>query len=359
MSEQQCELSRIYQLSHLGLPSQLFITALLAELHCLLPSYSNSYIWLDNHGRISRFFDESDNLQFGQAFNDHAYADLLRSLEGWLLNLSDISESQDYFFEDPALSSIFQDLMLPCGYLNSLFLPVRSERDGRSIGVMILHRKYRGQQFTSPEKALCQSVLPWLRYGLNHAGSRSSAFADGWQQGLLVIDRHARLQHATNRGKKLLSLAFSHQTYQHHLPILDSLQSITDIDNFIKQLFKDDQKRDNHSDTMLCINSTWGTFCLTGFLIHDCEGQRASQIGINIRWQVPFLLKLFHNVPSLDLTSRQQSVALFYASGYPAKVIADKLELSIFTIKEHIHNIFERLQVRSRSELIEKLLCSP
>lgn len=359
MSEQQYELSKIYQLSGLGLPSQLFITVLLAELHRLLPSYSNSYIWLDNHGRISHFFDECHNLQFCQAFNNRAYADLLRSLNRWLLNLSDISESQDYFFEDPALSSIFQDLMLPSGYLNSLFLPLRSERDGRCIGVMMLHRKYRDQQFTSQEKALCQSVLPLLSYGLNHAGRRSSAFTDGWQQGLLIIDRQARLQHASNSGKKLLSLALSHQTYQHHLPILDSLQGIIDIDNLIKQLFKDDQKRANHSDTMLYIDSAWGTFCLTGFLIHDCEGQRATQIGINIRWQVPFMLKLFHGIPNLDLTPRQQSVALFYASGYPAKVMADKLELSIYTVKEHIHNLFERLQVRSRSELIEKILCSP
>lgn len=359
MSEQQIEVSRIYQLSHLGLPSQLFITVLLAELHRLLPSYSNSYIWMNDHGQISHFFDECHNLQFGAAFNDPVHADLVESLSSWLMKLSDISESQDYFFEDPALSSIFNELMLPSGYLNSLFLPVRSGRDGRCIGVMMLHRKHRGQQFTSQEKALCQSVLPLLIYGLNHAGSRSSAFTDGWQQGLLIIDRHARLQHASNRGKILLSLALSHQPYQHHLPILANLQYITDIDNLIKQLFKDDQKRDSHNDMMLYIDSAWGSFCLTGFLIHDCEGQRAPQIGINIRWQVPFLLKLFHAIPNLNLTLRQQSVALFYASGCPTKVMACKLELSIYTVKEHIRNIFERLQVRSRAELIEKLLCTP
>lgn len=357
MLNQQGELSRIYQLSHLGLSEKLFVTVLLAELHTLLPSYSNSYIWLDNHGRISDFFDECHNLKFGKHFNERANTDLIKALNKWLMNHNGISESRDH--EDPALSRIFQKLMLPAGYLNSLFLPVHSSHGGRCIAVLMLHRKQRSQQFTIEEKSLCQSLLPFLRYGLNHTASPPLAVTDGWQQGLLIIDKSARLQHASSCGKKLLSLALCHQVDHKHLPLIDCLQKVTDIDDWIKQLFNENRKPANQNDTMLSLESVWGTFCLTGFLINDCQGQRAEQIGINIRWQVPFLLKLFYAIPKLDLTPRQQSVALFYASGCPTKVMADKLELSIYTVKEHIHNIFERLQLRSRSELIEELLCHP
>lgn len=359
MADQQGELSRIYQLSHLGLPGQLFVTVLLAELHRLLPSYSNSFLWLNHRGQLSHFFDERRNLQFGLVFNNPSDAGLLPALNQWLANLSDISESQDYFFEDPALSAIFQTLMLPAGYINSLFLPVRALQDDRYIGVMMLHRKQRRQHFTPQEKALCQAVVPYLIYGLNHASSRPLAVTDGWQQGFLVIDKNARLQHACNEGKKLLSLALQPHSNQQYLPAFNSLHGFVGIDNLIRQLFSKQQKLSDHHETTLYAYSAWGAFSLTGFLIHDCDGQRAPQIGINIRWQVPFLLKLFHGIPSLDLTPRQQAVALFYAAGYPTKVMADKLELSLYTVKEHIRNIFERLHIQSRSDLIEKLLCQP
>lgn len=356
MADQHGELSRIYQLSHLGLPCQLFISVLLAELHRLLPSYSNSFVWLNNNGHISHFFDERHNLQFSLAFRDSDNSKLINSLEEWLINLSDISESQDYFYEDTDLITLYQKMILPVGYINSLLLPIRSHSDGRCIGAMMLHRKHRRNQFTSQEKSLCRSVVPLLLNGLNNASSRSLSVIDGWQQGLLVIDKNARLQQACNDGKKLLSMAMC-PISQEPLMLHSNLQGLAGINNLVNKLFKDRSNQLNYDDARLEAHSAWGTFCFTAFLIHDFQGNRSPQIGVNIRWQVPFLLKLFHGIPHLDLTPRQQAVALLYSAGYPIKVMADKLELSIYTVKEHISNIFTRLQIRSRSELIEKLLC--
>lgn len=357
VNEQQGELLRIYQLSHLGLPSQLFVTVLLAELHRLLPSYSNSFVWSDNQGQISHIFDERHNLQFSYALHETENISLITDLNHWLINLGDVSESQDYLNEEPAITEIFKRLMLPLRYINSMFLPVRTANDGHCLGILILHRKKRRQHFTSQEKALCLSVLPLIEFGLKNASSKSLAVIDGWHQGLLVVDRHAYLQHACHEGKKLLSLALQQRTNQKKLPLLNNLQSFSGINDLIDQLLKGrDNLVDDH-EAVLQTFSAWGEFRLTGFLIHDYQGQRSPNIGINICWQVPFLLKLFRGIPKLDLTPRQQTVALFYAAGYPTKIMADKLELSLYTVKEHIHNIFERLQIRSRSELIEQLIC--
>lgn len=357
MNEQQRELSRIYQLSRLGFPRKLFIMTFLGELHRLLPSYSNSFVWLDDYNQLSHFFDERNNLQLSYALNEIENINLKNGINHWLMQLTDISESQDYFDEDPVLAIIFQRLLLPIRYLNCLFLPVRTANDEQCLGVLILNRKQRRHHFTTHEKALCQLVLPSLQYGLQHASSQSLAVTDGWHQGLLVVDQDARLHHACFEGKKLLSLAMQTRNNQTKTSIMDDRQIFAGIQHLIRQLQKTKEKQSLKHDTVMQTTSAWGEFRLTAFLIHDCEGQRSPQIGINICWQVPLLLRLFHSIPSLDLTPRQQDVALFYAAGYPTKIMADKLDLSLYTIKEHIRNIFDRLQIRSRSELIERLIC--
>jgi DNA-binding NarL/FixJ family response regulator len=52
------------------------------------------------------------------------------------------------------------------------------------------------------------------------------------------------------------------------------------------------------------------------------------------------------------LTKREQQVASLVYSGLPNKIIAQKLNLSEGTVKQHIHRIFQKLGVRNRSGLI-------
>ena len=61
--------------------------------------------------------------------------------------------------------------------------------------------------------------------------------------------------------------------------------------------------------------------------------------------------------PGLDLTRltpRQREVALLVASGMSNKDIARALELSVATVKDHVHAILARLDLTSRAALIAK-----
>jgi DNA-binding NarL/FixJ family response regulator len=107
----------------------------------------------------------------------------------------------------------------------------------------------------------------------------------------------------------------------------------------------------------LVVRSAWGSFEISGYPVIDALGQRAPQVYLHICWQVPFALKLFHQIPHLGLTHRQEVIALLYATGEPTKAIASQLGLSLYTIKEHVHNIFDRLGIHSRAELIEYTIC--
>jgi NarL family two-component system response regulator LiaR len=56
--------------------------------------------------------------------------------------------------------------------------------------------------------------------------------------------------------------------------------------------------------------------------------------------------------PGFDLTEREQEVLNLVVQGHSNQQIADKLVISITTVKAHISNILSKLQVSSRAEAI-------
>lgn len=61
-----------------------------------------------------------------------------------------------------------------------------------------------------------------------------------------------------------------------------------------------------------------------------------------------------NDAPS-DLTERELEILDLLAQGYRNKQIAEKLFLSPHTIRTHIYNIYEKLQVNNRVEAVNKL----
>lgn len=59
-----------------------------------------------------------------------------------------------------------------------------------------------------------------------------------------------------------------------------------------------------------------------------------------------------NNLPLL--TDREEEIILHLSKGYRYKEIADKLFISLDTVRSHIRNIYEKLQVRSRTEAVLK-----
>jgi DNA-binding NarL/FixJ family response regulator len=54
------------------------------------------------------------------------------------------------------------------------------------------------------------------------------------------------------------------------------------------------------------------------------------------------------------LTDRETEVLDYLAGGYANKEIADKLALTVPTVRSHLRNIYEKLHVRSRTEAVAK-----
>ena len=65
------------------------------------------------------------------------------------------------------------------------------------------------------------------------------------------------------------------------------------------------------------------------------------------------LVTVLPAAPALDgLTKRQRQVAELIIEGLSNRAIADRLGVSLFTVKDHVHAILKRLELPSRAALI-------
>jgi DNA-binding NarL/FixJ family response regulator len=56
------------------------------------------------------------------------------------------------------------------------------------------------------------------------------------------------------------------------------------------------------------------------------------------------------------LSKREDEILIYLSKGYRYKEISDELFISVETVRTHIRNIYEKLQVRSRTEAVIKYL---
>jgi DNA-binding NarL/FixJ family response regulator len=73
------------------------------------------------------------------------------------------------------------------------------------------------------------------------------------------------------------------------------------------------------------------------------------------------IVQYFHHQPSRvgteqPLSTREREVLELLSKGLPYKEIADLLGVNIETVRKHCHNIYEKLQVSSRTEAVVKFL---
>jgi DNA-binding NarL/FixJ family response regulator len=72
------------------------------------------------------------------------------------------------------------------------------------------------------------------------------------------------------------------------------------------------------------------------------------------------VVKYFHQVPPVDelasLSKREEEVLQHLSQGYLYKEIADRLSISIDTVRKHLNNIYGKLHVHSRTDAVVKYL---
>lgn len=69
-----------------------------------------------------------------------------------------------------------------------------------------------------------------------------------------------------------------------------------------------------------------------------------------------FARPVFHSVPSVSLTPREEEILNYLSKGFLYKEIASELFISIETVRTHVRKIYQKLQVRTRTEALLKCI---
>ncbi|WP_295123079.1 response regulator transcription factor [uncultured Chitinophaga sp.] len=86
--------------------------------------------------------------------------------------------------------------------------------------------------------------------------------------------------------------------------------------------------------------------------LHDGGSPMSSQIARRV---VAYFQKQAKPNPALEaLTSREKEILDQLSKGFLYKEIASNLFISIETVRRHVHNIYEKLHVRSRTDAVNK-----
>jgi PAS domain S-box-containing protein len=101
----------------------------------------------------------------------------------------------------------------------------------------------------------------------------------------------------------------------------------------------------------ICISTKTGFYHVKTILTH-----RSSPLKIILVERFPDAKLIKGEMKKYGLTPRQQEITLLVATGYSNRKIAEKFNITEYTVKDHVKKIFQVLDVHSRSELCPKIL---
>ena len=88
--------------------------------------------------------------------------------------------------------------------------------------------------------------------------------------------------------------------------------------------------------------------------VHSGGAPMSMQIARRV---VDHFQKLKHQSSEMDnLTRREQEILALLAKGYLYKEIADHLGITLSTVRAHLHTVYEKLHVQSRTEAVVRFL---
>jgi DNA-binding CsgD family transcriptional regulator len=343
--------------------------ALVQWMHALIPSHSNHFFWSSAEGEISNAYVETVEelellpLYFTEFYNREAevgslpFAEKMRRVAGVHLDPEPRSDPKVVYGGD------FYHLVLrPIQVHHALGAVIRSP-DGRALGLLRLARSDGEAPFSSDERRRLTRLAPFVAHAVmnDDIGSHPS-LVDSENSGLLIVDQRGKPMHISPRARALLRLASHHRIAPGHLWDED----VSDAVSRICQRLAAVTRRESDGEmppTWSCRNG-WGEFAFRAHWLDrvvspDPDAFVPGQlIGITIKQREPLplvLLRRMQDQPSV-LSGRQMQVCLLLAAGHSLRIVAERLGVTLHTADYHCRELYARFDVRSRHELIGKLL---
>lgn len=334
--------------------------ALLRELHELIPTYANQFMWADERFQLSNLYGEVPEITavgplYVNEFYNRRETEVVSSFSAQARGGRGVRNRDQTILVDHRTfyrSECYNQVFRPLGYDDFLWMTVR-EPGKANGGLICLFRRHGETPFSADEARRLAALEPFLGHALARKEPADVALVDSGETGLIVADGTGRPIYLSSEGRRLLFLVTHPQvgsgteaTAAARLP--PALQRI--CRNLAAVIAGDAVA----AAPVHCHRNVWGGFTFRAYRL-ETEAA-ASLVGITVTRAEPLPIRLMRATQSLPLTHRQGQVCVLLANGLSHRAIADRLGISPHTVIAHTRAIYSGLDVRSRSELLNRLL---
>lgn len=305
-----------------------------------LPSFSLSLIRVDDtcapREHYSEFFDEFSHQLFASAGHHFsarsddpaAFGNLLRN--AWPVGT--LIETRPEYVS----GATYQHLFKRNGIHHTLDLALRDERG--PLGILGLFREEAARPFTRREVAIAERLYPWLVHAL--AAPRGQGLFSELDTAMMVVRRDGRIESASHRAQRWLEDTAAGD---------DRARLMKDrrLPEACRVLFRavEDARRPRAASHQpvptLCLPMAGGRLRLRAYAL-DAEGDR---VGVHLAFEVSHTVRVMRVLASTDVSPQLQRVAFHLWQGEDAKTVAQRLGLSVETMKSYRKELYTRLDV--------------
>ena len=351
------DIAYLRQLCCLGLGREILIPEFLKAVQTMIPSGNNFFIGINQDGKPSYYLTEMPAQKF---------QDCVAQVVPQFFTSKKRSQVYDYFNSYPAITDhsvldkrffqtdLYHLMWQPWRLHHFILAPVIVNR--RIAGMFFLFRPVDVQPFSKFDQALCLQLLPYVAHALQERKQEEVAtdYLPSGQCSMVIADRNGTICHLNAAAKKSLNLAAENdfdQPNRSNNPVLPPA--------FVKQCSNLDALFDGEdvpSPVFTHTNSN-GRFIFRAYWLDQVSDGPNDFIGVTIEHQEPITLKIIRNLQFHPLTAKEKEVALLWTQNYTNEQISRHLHIKTTTVKYHVCNIYSKLDITHRSQLIAKLVC--
>ena len=354
--KQSAVLAKIRQICCLGLPSRSFMPMVIAELRAAIPTACCQFTWSSESGRIVNFW--SDTLMPRRAawivlHHKRYEADAGITFRELVLFGAPTGNMRQIWGRGFEASTTYAAVFAP--YRFHWFLDGVVRDASRPYGCLALIRSRDAPDFSAAEEDLLARALPYVAHAMRVEAATPRRFVRSGHSALVVCDAAGEVIEWSTRAQQLAPLAtIDALDLDAHI---DEAGFFVEVRRSLREIANELHARlDDNAAPMPSIvrRNGWGEFTFRGYRLSAAAGA-APRLGVLIEQGVPFEAHLLERVNATALSMRQKEVALLSAKGLVHAQIARQLNLTPQTVKDYFKDIYLRLEIGSRHELLQRL----
>ncbi len=352
-NKQSAALAKLRQACCLGLPSRVFMPMVAAQLRAEIPSACCQFTWASESGRISNFWSDTfmpRRLAWIILHHKRYEADAGVGFRELVLFGAPTGNLRAIWGRGFEHSATYAAVFEPYGFKWFLDGVVRDA--ARPYGALALIRRRDQPDFSADEEELLARALPYVAHAMRIEAGAPSRFVRGGRSALIVCDAQGEVIEWPERAQQLALLALVDaidlDTTIDGAEFAEARRAMRQIAALLHSRLADDDEGHGALPTLVRRNG-WGEFVFRGYRLAP------GRIGVLIEQSVPLEAHLLERVNATALSMRQKEVALLSAKGLANAQIAQQLNLTPQTVKDYFKDIYARLEINSREELVQRL----